>query len=381
MTVVSAFESLTVSEPELLSLRHEVRDFLEHDRQSHGWRPIVDSWMSGWDEAFSRRLADAGFTGVTVSPEYGGRGLGFLHRYVIGEELIAAGAPVAAHWTADRQVAPSLESYGTEEQKRELLPRIVAGTLYSAIGMSEPEAGSDLAAATTRATRTDGGWLLNGRKVWTTGAHRAQQIVVFARTSPLDTAHRHAGFSQFIVPIDSPGLLVEPIVTIDGLHHFNEVVFTDVEISDSAVFGAIGNGWTQVTSELSFERSGPDRILSTAAVIDATLHAVDATADTALTAGHLAAKFLSLRQLSVSVAGALADGRDQALRAALVKDLGTQFEQDSVDTASDLLEDLPPDQDLTALVTAGRTHRPMFTLRGGTNEILRGMVAKGMTAQ
>lgn len=379
--MVSTFESLTVSDPELVSLRDEVRDFLTQDRAQHGWQPRVDCWMSGWDEEFSARLADAGFTGVTVSPEYGGRGLGFLHRYVIGEELLAAGAPVAAHWTADRQVAPSLENYGSDEQKRELLPRIVAGRLYSAIGMSEPQAGSDLAAATTRATRTDGGWILNGRKVWTTGAHRAQQIVVFARTSPLDTDHRHAGFTQFIVPINTPGLLVEPIVTMDGAHHFNEVVFTDVEVADEAVFGAIGNGWKQVTSELSFERSGPDRILSTAALVNATLRAVDADTVTTLTAGHLAAQFLSVRQLSVSVADALARGQDQALRAALVKDLGTRFEQESVDTVATLLEDVPHDDELADLLAEGRTHRPMFTLRGGTNEILRGVVAKGMAAQ
>lgn len=128
-----------------------------------------------------------------------------------------------AHWIADRQVGPGLLSYGTEEQRRRILPRIAAGRYFSAIGMSEPQAGSDLAAAAARATRTDGGWVLSGMKVWTSGAHLSHQIVVLARTSPLDPQRRHAGFSQFIVPTDSPGVTISPIVLMSGEHHFNEV--------------------------------------------------------------------------------------------------------------------------------------------------------------
>ena len=139
------------------------------------------------------------------------------------EELLAQGAPVGAHWIADRQVAPGLMSFGTEEQRRRLLPRIAAGRLYSAIGMSEHGAGSDLAAVASRATRSGGGWVLNGAKVWTSGAHLAHQVVVLARTSALDPAHRHAGFSQFIVPTDAPGVTISPILLMDGEHHFNEV--------------------------------------------------------------------------------------------------------------------------------------------------------------
>jgi acyl-CoA dehydrogenase len=384
--VTDSFEALNVNEPELAKLRGALREFLIADRAEFGWQSAVDAWLSKWDEAFSARLGDAGFLGLTIPPEYGGQGLGHLHRYVVTEELLAAGAPVAAHWIADRQVGPGLLSYGTEEQRQRILPRIAAGRYFSAIGMSEPQAGSDLAAAAMKAVRTDGGWILSGKKVWTSGAHLAHQVVVLARTRPLDTAHRHAGFSQFIVPTDSPGLEISPIVLLTGEHHFNEIAFDEVFIDDNNLLGAEGDGWRQVTAELSFERSGPERILSTAPMITALVRLLagqDHLDDHAAAAvGDLLARLISLRQLSVSVARALADGRPQINEAALVKDLGTRFEQESVQLAADLLSyvdaEAPGRAAVADLVDVAGLHAPMFTLRGGTNEVLRGMVAKGM---
>ena len=384
--MTDSFEALNVNEPELAKLRGALREFLIADRAEFGWQPAVDAWLSKWDEAFSARLGDAGFLGLTIPPEYGGHGLGHLHRYVVTEELLAAGAPVAAHWIADRQVGPGLLSYGTEEQRQRILPRIAAGRYFSAIGMSEPQAGSDLAAAAMKAVRTDGGWILSGKKVWTSGAHLAHQVVVLARTRPLDTAHRHTGFSQFIVPTDSPGLEISPIVLLTGEHHFNEIAFDEVFIDDNNLLGAEGDGGRQVTAELSFERSGPERILSTAPMIAALVRLLagqDHLDDHAAAAvGDLLARLISLRQLSVSVARALADGRPQINEAALVKDLGTRFEQESVQLAADLLSyvhtDAPGRAAVADLVEVAGLHAPMFTLRGGTNEVLRGMVAKGM---
>lgn len=380
------YAALCVNEPELAALRARLREFLAADRDEFGWRPSVDTWLSKWDEAFSARLGDAGFLGLTIPPEYGGQGLGHLHRYVVTEELLASGAPVAAHWIADRQVGPGLMSYGTEEQRQRILPRIAAGRYFSAIGMSEPQAGSDLAAAATKATRTDGGWILSGTKVWTSGAHLSHQIVVLVRTSPLDPQRRHAGFSQFIVPTDSPGVDISPIVLMSGEHHFNEVTFNEVFIDDTNLLGKEGDGWRQVTAELSFERSGPERILSTAPMLTALARLLadqtelDSHATAAL--GDLLARLISLRQLSISVARALADGESPINEAALVKDLGTRFEQDSVELAADLLSFVSAEAggraDVAALVEIAGLHAPMFTLRGGTNEVLRGMVAKGM---
>lgn len=379
------FASMCVNEPELAKLRGSLREFLVADSAEFGWEPHVDAWLSSWDEQFSARLGDAGFLGLTIPPEYGGHGLGHLHRYVVTEELLASGAPVAAHWIADRQVGPGLLSYGTEEQRRRILPRIAAGRYFSAIGMSEPQAGSDLAAAAARATRTDGGWILSGTKVWTSGAHLCHQIVVLARTSPLDPQRRHAGFSQFIVPTDSPGIDISPIVLMSGEHHFNEVTFNEVFIDDTNLLGEEGDGWRQVTAELSFERSGPERILTTAPLLIALLRVLSAQDDlddhAAAAVGGLVARLISLRQLSVSVARALAAGQSPVNEAALVKDLGTRFEQESVDLAADLLSYArsgPARDHVAAMVDVARVHAPLFTLRGGTNEVLRGMVARGM---
>lgn len=377
---MSEFDALCANDGELADLRASVRGFITADRAAHGWQPAIDSWLTSWDAGFSERLADAGFVGLTIPPEYGGHGRGFLHRYVVTEELLGQGAPVAAHWFADRQVAPALLSYGSEEQRRRLLPRIAAGRLYSAIGMSEHGAGSDLAATATKATRTADGWRLNGTKVWTSGGHRAHFAIVLARTSPPDPEHRHAGFSQFIVMLDAPGVTISPIVTLDGHHHFNEVTFEDVALGDGDVLGEVGEGWHQVTAELGFERSGPERILSTAILIFGVLRALGPQVDdrTAAAVGDLMGRAMSLRQLSVAVARDLAAGRDAATRAALVKDLGTRFEQESVELCADLLETVDDPGDLPAVLATARQHAPMFTLRGGTNEVLRGVIARGL---
>ncbi|WP_313674915.1 acyl-CoA dehydrogenase family protein [Mycolicibacterium sp.] len=381
-----SFAALCVNEPELATLRGALREFLDADRAEFGWQPRVDAWLSSWDEAFSARLGDAGFLGLTIPKQYGGQGLGHLHRYVVTEELLACGAPVAAHWIADRQVGPGLLSYGTEEQRQRILPRIAAGRYFSAIGMSEPQAGSDLAAAMMKAVRTDGGWVLSGTKVWTSGAHLSHQVVVLARTSPLDADRRHAGFTQFIVPTDSPGIDISPIVLMTGEHHFNEITFNEVFIDDTNLLGEVGDGWRQVTAELSFERSGPERILSTAPMLTALARLLAGQGDldrhTCAAVGGLLARVISLRQLSVSVARALAGGQAPVNEAALVKDLGTRFEQESADLAADLLSYVDAGADgrehVAALVEVARVHAPMFTLRGGTNEVLRGMVARGM---
>lgn len=380
---MSEFEALCANDDDLAELRSAVRAFLVEDRGRYGWQPAVDCWLSRWDADFSIRLAQAGFVGLTIPVEYGGRGLGYLHRYVVTEEMLAHGAPVGAHWIADRQVAPALLTYGSEEQRRRLLPRIAEGRLYSAIGMSEHGAGSDLAAVSTRATRSGDGWVLNGSKVWTSGAHEAHQIVVLARTSPLDPEHRHAGFSQFIVPTDAPGVTIEPIILMNGEHHFNEVLFDDVALTDGDLLGDVGDGWHQVTSELGFERSGPERFLSTATLLFAIINALgrtDVDDRTAAEIGDLVARTVSLRQLSISVARALTEGKDANARAAMVKDLGTRFEQDSVEIAADLIDavDGPDAGPLRAMLATARVHSPLFTLRGGTNEVLRGVVAKAL---
>lgn len=235
---------------------------------------------------------------------------------MVTEELLAAGAPVAAHWIADRQTAPSLLRYGTGRQKQRYLPAISRGEVYFALGMSEPDSGSDLASVRTRATQVDGGWRVSGTKVWTSGAHHAHAFVVLVRTSPLDTANRHSGLSQFIVPLDSPGVTVNPIRLLTGEHHFNEVVLDDVFVPDSLVLGNIGDGWKQVTSELVNERSGPERILSTYLVLALLVDALGGRQDGRgrRELGSLLARLATLRALSLDVAIALTRRREECPR-------------------------------------------------------------------
>lgn len=353
---------------ELKDLRIAVRDFVRDEINAGRFTPTVNAWMSSWDEGFSRRLADRGWVGMTIPKEYGGRGASFLERFVVTEELLAAGAPVAAHWVADRQIGPSLLRFGTEEQKRSLLPGIAAGELYFGIGMSEPESGSDLASVRTRAAPVEGGWSITGSKVWTSGAHKAHYFIVLARTAPFDIANRHSGLSQFIVPFDAPGVDVRPIVSLDGSKHFNEVFLQDVFVPDARVMGMLGNGWTQVTAELAFERSGPERYLSTLPLL-LSLTTDSDSVDTER--GRLTARITSLHDASFQVARALSERQDVDLHAAMIKVLGTETEGEIAEFAA--LAGAGG-----ALASSALLNRPGFTLRGGTNEVLRGVIARGI---
>lgn len=357
-------------------LRTQVREFLADQLAAGAFTPSVDAWLTGWDEKFTAALAARGWLGMTVPSEYGGHGRSFLERFVVTEELLAAGAPVAAHWVADRQIVPSLLKYGTEQQKSEFLPRIVRGECFFGIGMSEPDSGSDLASVRTRAERVDGGWSLSGTKVWTSGAHLAHAFIVLARTAAVDPAHRHAGPAQVHDELAQPGVQIRPIVSMNGAHHFNEVILDSVFVPDAMVFGEIGNGWQQVTSELAFERSGPERFLSTLVLLAA---CADRMASNAIprdpTLGRLVARVAGLHQLSTAVAGALERHEPADLPAAVVKVLGTTTEGDIAEFAD--LQD-SPDSVFSGLVRAAVDQRPGFTLRGGTNEVLRGVVARGL---
>jgi acyl-CoA dehydrogenase len=368
---------------ELAGLRGEVRSFIADALSAGRFQPRCDAWHAGWDEAFSRELAARGWIGMTLPERYGGAGRSPVDRYVVVEELLAAGAPVAAHWAADRQVGPSLLRFGTEEQRERFLPAIARGEYFFGIGMSEPEAGSDLASLRTRASRCDGGWRVTGTKLWVTGAHRAHALVVLARTSPVDTTNRHAGLSQFIVATTSSGVVIRPIRGLSDGHPFNEVVYDDVFVPDDMVLGEIGDGWRQVTSELAFERSGPERFLSTYPLVEHLVKVVrrDGSNCHHAAVGALLSRLWTLRQMSLAVAESLAGGVAAEIPAALVKDLGTRFENEVVEVARAVLDvepDASSDDAGARLLAQAILHAPGFTIRGGTSEILRGVVARGL---
>jgi len=364
------------------TLREEVREFLTAELAARRFVPRCDSWLGGFDPQFSKRLGDHGWLGMTWPKTYGGHERSALDRYVVTEELLAAGAPVAAHWIGDRQSGPSLLRYGSEEQKNRYLPAMARGEHFFAIGMSEPDSGSDLASVRTKADRIDGGWLLNGRKIWCSGAHRVDHFILLCRTEP-PSDNRHAGLSQFVVNLNVPGITIRPIHLLNGEHHFNEVIIDNVEISEECLLGEVGGGWAQVTSELAYERSGPERFLSTFPTLVALLRRLGSQADRGqkVAIGRLAAQLRALRGMSVSVASALDGGHAPNVEAALVKDLGTRFEGDLVEQIRLLVETQPEygaDDELNHLLGESFLHMPGFTLRGGTNEILRGVVARGL---
>lgn len=367
------------------ALRLEVREFLRGEVERGAFVPAVDTWLGGVSLDLSRALGAKGWLGMSYPEQYGGRGASALDRFAVTEELLAAGAPVAAHWIAERQMAPSILKWGTEEQKQRFVPGIARGELYFAIGMSEPDTGSDLASVRTRGEKVDGGWRVNGAKIWTSGAHIAHRMIALLRTSPRDDSARHAGLSQFIIDLHADGVEIRPIISLDGNHHFNEVVFTDVFVPDEDVLGNIGDGWKQCTSELAIERSGPERVLSTVPLLLLWVEAMragtlpdDVHARRVL--GNLVARLFVLRQMSLAVGGSLAAGESPEVEAALVKDLGTRFESALTEAVRRVVPDVPDlaGSPLSSMLATAVLHAPGFTLRGGTNEILRGVVARGL---
>ena len=363
------------------TLRREVREFLAEALAGRSAVARAESW-DGFDPEFSRKVGARGWIGMTWPRQYGGGERSALERYVVLEEMLAAGAPVSAHWFGDRQTGPLLLRYGSESQRRSVLPAIARGEACVCIGMSEPDAGSDVAAIRSRARRVPGGWEITGTKVWTTNAHRAQYMLGLFRTDP-DARERHAGLSQFLIDMSAKGVTVRPIRDMAGREHFNEVRLDEVLVPGSALVGQEGEGWAQVMAELAYERSGPERYLSSIQLLLELVRVagVNPGERVRVAIGRAVANMTTLRQLSLAIAGMLDAGADPALEAAIVKDLGTAFEQSLPELVHELLGVEP---DRAAASDLGRVHAqllelaPCFSLRGGTREVLRGIIAKGL---
>jgi len=363
-----------------LALRDEVRAFMaEYLARGHRRQLGINAEPS---IEFSREIARRGWIGMSVPVEYGGHGRTAVDRFVVVEEMLAVGAPISAHWVGDRQTAQMLLRFGTEEQKHAFLPRIVASDVFFCLGMSEPGSGSDLASVRTRATRTEGGWILNGQKVWTSGAQYADYVVTLCRTEPLGE-RKHVGLSQLMVDLKAEGVTVAPIRLLNGAHHFNEVFFDNVFVPDEMLLGRPGDGWHQVTSELAHERSGPDRFLSVMPIVQVLYDEYktrDLDPGTRNQLGRLFAMYMTFRSMSLSIARRLDAGELPAVEAALVKDMGTQFENRAVQVIRSLLnrEIDPAAGELDELLADAIITAPTFTLRGGTNEVLRTVIAKDL---
>jgi acyl-CoA dehydrogenase len=370
--------------PEAEELRIEVRAFLAEELANGGFDPRSTILTSAFDREFSKRVGAKGWIGMTWPKKYGGQERSFLERYVVTEEFRVANAPTAAHFTADRQSGPVLLKYAPEHIKQEVLPAITRGECTFCIGMSEPNSGSDLFAASTRATPTEGGYLINGTKLWTSNAHQSDFMIGLFRTSPPTKENRRHGLTQFLVRLKQPGITINPVRNMAHKHEFNEVVFEDLFIPEDHILGEVDGAWKQATSELAYERSGPERFLETYYVLTELVRVLGDKPDprAAEGIGRLVAQVHTLRRMSVSVNGMLQAGKEPVLEGSIVKDVGTIWEQTLPDKARSLsaFVDAEPSNRATfdEVLQYATTIAPKLTIQGGTTEVLRGIIARGL---
>jgi alkylation response protein AidB-like acyl-CoA dehydrogenase len=358
---------------EQAAFRARIRDFLA--REVTAETALEDGWITGFSPEFSRKLGAQGWIGLTWPRQYGGQEKSYLDRVILTEELLRAGAPVAAHWLADRQIGPALLAYGSEEQKQEILPRITKGELVFCLGMSEPGSGSDLASLRTKAVEEGDHFVITGQKIWTSFAHVADYVYLVARTDP--DAPKHKGISEFLIDMKLPGVTVRPLVDLTGEHHFNEVFFDSVRVPKRWLIGEKNRGWYQIASQLDYERSGIERLLSNYPLFrEAVRYAQEkGLTEDPLVRNQLAQMHIELemgRFMVYKVAWMLTQGGVPNYEAAMAKCYCTEIEQRIAQTVSSLLGDyavLMPGSPQARL--AGRAAReylyaPAYTIQGGT---------------
>jgi acyl-CoA dehydrogenase len=370
--------------PETAQLRAEVRAFLAEEAARGTFDPKIGLRNPNYDREFSKRVGAKSWIGMTWPKEYGGAERSHLDRYVVTEEFRAVSAPAWSHFVADRQSGPVILKYGSPAMKSDILPRITRGEVCFAIGMSEPNSGSDLFAASTRAEVEGNRYRVNGTKIWTSNAHRSEYMIALLRTSPPTNENRRHGLTQFLVDMSLPGITVRPIDQMPGSTDFNEVHFEDVMIPAGHMLGKVDGAWKQATAELAYERSGPERFLETFYVLTALIRTLGPDPDirAAEGVGRLVAQLHTLRRMSVSVAGMLQAGHEPVLESSIVKDLGTVWEQELPTHARDLAAFAKPGtanpSDFEELIDYATLVAPKLTIQGGTTEILRGIIARGL---
>ena len=368
-----------------LSLQAEVREFLAAELPPGSHEPGL-GMSARHDKAFSKKMAERGWVGMALPTEWGGSAKKAVDRFIVVEEMLRWGAPVGYHWVADRQTGNIINKFGSDEQKERFLPDICRGELGFSIGMSEPDSGSDLASVSTRAERDDGGWIVNGTKIWTSNAHINDWFICLLRTTPLEAdGNKREGLSQFLIDLhNTDGLELSPIPFLNGEHHFNEVSFNDVFVPDENVVGQAGMGWNQNTTEMAYERGGPDRWLSPFSTVEQLLRETEGTelgVQASELFGELVARWWALRNLSLSVSRLIDAGEAPSIESSLVKEMGTRFEIEIIEKLVAFVDQqVSPESDslferlLAQCVLTG----PGNTIRGGTIEILRSVASKGL---
>ena len=362
-------------DPHLDALAHEARAVGSAGADRRTIRE--DGWLMGHDPGFAVELAARGWLGMTWPTEVGGGGRPAIERFVVFEALIAEGAPLAACYFADRQIGPTLLQFGTAEQQQRWLPGILAGTDVWCIGMSEPDAGSDVASLRTRAVRKDDGsgtWIVDGAKIWTSGAAHADWCYLIARTDP--TAKPHAGLSELVVDMRSPGIEVRPIVDATGDGHFCEVRFEGVEVPGDHLVGVENDSFRQVMRQMEHERGGIDRLVSNHRLSRDVLPLADVEDPRVrqemarLETGYRLGRLLVLREVL---------GQAPAQFSAATKTACTEHEQRVAAFCATVLgaraQAGAGDDDLARRVARNLAYAPAYTIMGGTTQILRTIIA------
>jgi len=329
---------------------------------------LEDSWLIGASREFSLALAERGWLGMTWPVEEGGGGRRPLERFVVFEALIAGGAPVATSWFADRQIGPTLLQYGTPEQRARFLPDIVAGRSAWSIGMSEPDAGSDVASLRTRAVRDGDHWVVSGTKTWNSGAADADWCYLVARTDP--DAPPHAGLSELVVDLHSPGIEIRPITDLTGNRHFCEVLLDEVRVPAANLVGTENGSFRQIMRQMEHERGGIDRLVSNRSLYDDALAAADLDDPllrqevAALETGYRIGRLLVLREVL---------GQAPAGFSAATKTFCTEFEQR---VAAFCARVAGADALVWNRTSRGVCYAPAYTIMGGTTQILRNILGE-----
>ena len=352
--------------PEQDALRETARQVAADGVTAYG--RFNDSWINGYSKEFSKVLAEHGWIGLTWPTEFGGGGKPPIDRLIVGEEMIKAGAPIAASWFADRQMGPTLIAYGRPDQQAEFLPKILSGETTWCIGMSEPEAGSDLASLRTSAVRQGDEWVINGQKIWTSFAAVSDYCYCICRTST--EGPPHAGISEIIVPMDTPGIEVRPIKDMTTNRHFCEVFFTDVRVPGVNLVGVEGNAFKQTMRQLEHERGGVDRLVSNHALFRMACDRAD-RADP-LVRQEIAALETGYRIGRILVAREVLKQAPRGFSAA-TKCFCTEHEWRVAQFVSQVFG---ADATLWSDVVHGVLYAPGYTIMGGTSNIMRNILGE-----
>jgi len=375
--------------------RQEVRDFIEEELMHGSFKPMTDGGIQGYETEFTKNLAQKGWIGLTWPKEYGGQERSWMDRLILTEELLRYGAPAGWHWSSDRQMGPSIIKFGTEEQKKEFLPKIIRGEISMAIGMSEPEAGSDMASLQTRAVEDGDDYVIDGQKVWTGGAHYSNYIYLVVRTDPSFPPHdpkNFKGISEFIVPTNLPGITIKPMLDIAGREHFTEIFFDNARVPKRYLVGEKNRGFYQIMEQLDYERAGIERLMSNYVVFAGLIEYAKKTyrngkplSKEPLIRDKLAelqVEFEVGRLLIYRVAWVLDQGRAPNYEAAIAKIYCTDFEKRLANEAIEILGlygQLMPDSKyvpLSGKAILSYLFSPGYTIQAGTSEILRNVIAQ-----